>query len=225
MQKQADETGIGVEMIERLNLHDQVANRIRDMIIEGILEPGARIDEGELAAKFGVSRTPFREALRTLAAEGLVVSQRSRGSIVRKLTAEEVRGTLEFLAYIEKLAGRLVCERASDEEVAELLALHAEMLGYWKARERLTYFKLNQEFHTRVSRYSGNAALAETQTNLQARLKRIRFMGNRGLEVWDDAVAEHEEMAAALKARDGERLGAVMERHLTNSWLRVRDRL
>ena len=160
-----------------------------------------------------------------MAAEGLIVSQRSKGSIVRELTPEDVKATLEFLAHIELLAGRLVCERATDEEVADLLALHERMLDCWRARERMPYYKLNQEFHSRLSRYAGNAALAETQANLQARLKRIRFMGNRGNDTWDDAVAEHEEMAAALRERNGERLGFVMEKHLANSWLRVRERL
>ncbi len=224
MQDQGVGTG-GPVAIKNLSLHDQVANQIRDMIIEGYLEPGVRIDEVALANQFGVSRTPFREALRTLAAEGLVVSQRSKGSIVRKLTSEDVQGMLEFLAHIELLAGQLVCERATDEQISDLLSLHEQMLTCWRARERMPYYKLNQEFHSRLSQYSGNAALSETQANLQARLKRIRFMGNRGVEVWDDAVAEHKEMAEALKARDGERLGQTMRKHLANSWLRVRDRL
>ncbi|MDV7144288.1 GntR family transcriptional regulator [Tropicimonas sp. TH_r6] len=224
MQNQVSGAGEPVA-IRNLSLHDQVANQIRDMIIEGYLEPGTRIDEVELATKFGVSRTPFREALRTLAAEGLVVSQRSKGSVVRILTPEDVKGMLELLAHIELLAGHLVCERASDEEIADLLSLHEEMLEFWRARERMPYYKLNQEFHSRLSHYAKNAALEETQSNLQARLKRIRFMGNRGIESWDDAVAEHEEMADALRKRDGKALGRVMEKHLQNSWQRVRERL
>lgn len=224
MQDQVDDLGAPLA-IEKLSLHDQVASRIRDMIIEGYLEPGTRIDEVVLAGQLGVSRTPFREALRTLAAEGLIASVRSKGSVVRKLTPEEVHGMLELLGHIELLAGRLVCERASDAQIADLLALHDRMLDRWRARDRMPYYKLNQEFHSRLSDYAGNPALTETQANLQARLKRIRFMGNRNADYWDDAVAEHEEMAAALRQRDGEELGRVMARHLANTWARVRDRL
>lgn len=224
MQNQSDDLG-GPIAIEKLSLHDQVANQIRDLIIEGYLAPGTRIDEAALAGQLGVSRTPFREALRTLSAEGLIVTRPSRGSVVRKFTAEDVHSMLELLGHIELLAGKLVCERASDAQVADLLEIHERMLTLWKARDRMPYYKMNQEFHGRLSQYSGNSALIEMQANLQARLKRIRFMGNSKPEYWDDAVAEHEEMAAALRVRDGEKLGEVMARHLANTWSRVQDRI
>lgn len=215
----------GPVVIEKLSLHDQVASQIRDMIIEGYLEPGTRIDEVSLAARLGVSRTPFREALRTLAAEGLIVSYRAKGRIVRKLTPNEVQAMLEFLGHVESMAGRLACERATDQQLSDLLDLHEQMLEHWRARDRMPYYKMNQEFHTRLSQCSGNSALIETQANLQARLKRIRFMGNREPERWDNAVSEHKEMIDALQKRDGERLGNLMALHLANAWNRVRERL
>lgn len=219
------DASFGPVAIEKFSLHDQVASQIRDMIIEGYLEPGARVDEVGLAAQLGVSRTPFREALRTLAAEGLIESHRTKGRIVRKLTPEDVRSMLELLGHIELLAARLTCERASDEQISELLIIHDKMLERWRLRDRLPYYKLNQEFHTKLAASSGNSALVQVQDNLQSRLKRIRFMGNREHGDWDNAVAEHEEMAAALRERDGARLGQVMERHLTSTWDRVRGRL
>ena len=211
------------EAIRKEPLHDQVAGRIRDLIIEGRLEPGARIDETTLVERLGVSRTPFREALRTLAAEGLVVIRPSKGSVVRKLTPGDVFSMLEVLAHLERLAGRLACERAGDAEVAALLELHARMLALYARRDRLPYYKLNQEFHSRLAALSGNATLVEVQGNIQARLKRIRYIGNERAERWAAAVGEHEAMAAALRARDGERLGEAMARHLANTWERVRD--
>lgn len=215
----------GPVVIEKFSLHDQVVSQIRDMIIEGYLEPGTRIDEVGLAARLGVSRTPFREALRTLAAEGLIVSHKTKGRIVRKLTPEDVHATLELLGHIELLAGRLACERASAQQITDLLDLHERMLERWQVRDRLPYYKMNQEFHTRLSSCSGNSALIEMQANLQARLKRIRFMGNRQPEDWNKAVSEHEEMADSLKNRDGQRLGDIMALHLANTWERVRNRL
>lgn len=215
----------GTVAIERRSLHDQIVDRIRDMIIEGNLEPGTRIDEVGLAEQLGVSRTPFREALRTLAAEGLIVTRRARGSVVRKFSSDDVRQMLELLGHIELLAGQLVCERASEEQVAKLLALHGQIVDRWKARDRMAYYKLNQEFHGLLARCSGNAVLAETQANLQARLKRIRFMGNREPEDWEHAVDEHEAMAEALRKRDGAALGAVMKQHLEATWDRVKHRV
>jgi DNA-binding GntR family transcriptional regulator len=209
--------------IEKQTLHDQVANQVRDLIIEGHLEPGSRIDETDLVEQLGVSRTPFREALRTLAAEGLVVIRPSRGTTVRKLSPEDVFSMLEVLAEIERLGGRLACARASDAEIAELLDIHRRMMALYARRDRLPYYKLNQLFHTRVAAASLNPTLIEVQANIQARLKRIRFVGNRNEEAWADAVADHEEMAAALRAGDGERLGDMLALHLMRTWDRVKD--
>lgn len=211
--------------IRKQTLHDQVASSIRDLIIEGYLAPGSRIDETKLVEQLGVSRTPFREALRTLAAEGLVVIRPSKGAIVHKLTSEDVFSMLELLAHLERLGGQLACERASDAEIAALLKLHDDMLDCYEKRDRLPYYKLNQEFHSRLAELSGNRPLQDVQANIQARLKRIRFIGNRKPEYWAGAVHEHEQMAEALKARDGERLGELMASHLASTWDRVKDSL
>ncbi|MBY6154337.1 GntR family transcriptional regulator [Vannielia litorea] len=213
----------GPVAIRKRTLHDQVADGIRDLIIEGYLEPGSRIDETRLIEQLEVSRTPFREALRTLAAEGLVIIRPSRGAVVRKLTAQDVFSMLEVLAHLEKLAGNLTCERASDEEIEALLSLHREMLALYEKRERLAYYKLNQDFHTMLSELSGNETLQEMQRNIQARLKRIRFMGNRKPEYWAAAVDEHEKMAECLSRRDGPALGDIMAGHLMNTWDRVKN--
>ncbi len=211
--------------VRKETLHDQVASRVRDLIIEGVLEPGSRIDETTLLSQLGVSRTPFRESLRTLAAEGLIVIRPSRGSQVRKLSPLEVHSMLEVLAHLEGLIGRLACERASDAEIKGMLDLHRRMIAFYESRNRLPYYKLNQEFHSRLAALSGNPTLVEIQANIQARLKRIRFMGNATPEHWANAVSEHEEMISALKSRDGPRLSSVMERHLVNTWERVQDSL
>lgn len=211
--------------ITNRSLHDQVVSRVRDLIIEGILEPGSRIDESALIDELGVSRTPFREALRTLAAEGLVIVKPSRGSVVRKWTRSDVFSMLEVLGNLEQLAGELACARASDEEIADLIALHEEMLGHYRANDRMPYYKLNQEFHSRLTALSKNSTLQEMQRNIQARLKRIRYIGNEKPDAWAGAVEDHEAMIVALKAKDGPRLGEAMATHIRNTWDRVKDSL
>jgi DNA-binding GntR family transcriptional regulator len=213
----------GAEPIRRLSLHDQVATRVRDMIIEGGLEPGSRINEGALGASLGVSRTPLREALKTLAGEGLIDFVPARGAIVRKLTPEAVASTLEVMAALEALAGRLACARATDADIAGVRRIHDRMLSLYARRKRLEYYKLNQAIHTEIVRLAGNPELAGVHGVMQARLKRIRFLGNSGPENWAAAVAEHEEMIVALEARNGEALAEVLSRHLENSWARVKD--
>jgi DNA-binding GntR family transcriptional regulator len=214
--------GLSIAITTR-TLHDQVASRIRDLIIEGTLEPGSRIDEAQLVEELGVSRTPFREALRTLAAEGLVIVRPSKGSIVRKLTSEDVFSMLEVLGHLEKLAGELACERASNEEISALVELHERMMQHYRTRDRMPYYKLNQEFHSRLAELSKNATLQEMQANLQAKLKRIRYIGNQRPESWAGAVSDHEEMVIALKDRDAGLLGETMANHLRKTWDRVKD--
>ncbi len=209
--------------ITNRSLHDQVVSRVRDLIIEGVLEPGSRIDEASLIDELGVSRTPFREALRTLAAEGLLIVRPSKGSVVRKLTPEDVFAMLEVLGHLEQLAGELACERASDQEIKALVDLHNRMLVHYRARDRMPYYKLNQEFHSRLTELSKNDTLQEMQRNLQARLKRIRYIGNQRPDSWAGAVEDHEVMVSALKARDGKRLGQAMAQHIANTWDRVKD--
>lgn len=209
--------------ITNRSLHDQVVSRVRDLIIEGVLEPGSRIDEASLIDELGVSRTPFREALRTLAAEGLLIVRPSKGSVVRKLTPEDVFAMLEVLGHLEQLAGELACQRASDQEIAALVDLHNRMLVHYRARDRMPYYKLNQEFHSRLTELSKNDTLQEMQRNLQARLKRIRYIGNQRPDSWAGAVADHEAMVSALQARDGKRLGQAMAQHIANTWDRVKD--
>jgi DNA-binding GntR family transcriptional regulator len=225
MSDYTDLSAAGALAIKNRSLHDQVASRVRDMIIEGILEPGSRIDEARLIEDLGVSRTPFREALRTLAAEGLVIVRPSKGSTIRKLTPEDVYSMLEVLGHLERLAGELACQRATDDEIAGLLDLHGRMMACYESRDRMPYYKLNQEFHSRLTALSKNQTLIEMQSNLQARLKRIRYIGNGTPENWTGAVQDHEAMVAALSARDGARLGEIMARHLGNTWERVKNSL
>lgn len=209
--------------ITNRSLHDQVVSQVRDLIIEGTLEPGSRIDEAHLIEELGVSRTPFREALRTLAAEGLVIVRPSKGSIVRKLTPADVFSMLEVLGNLEKLAGELACERASDDEITDLIDLHNSMMDCYRTRERMPYYKMNQEFHSRLAGLSKNETLQDMQANIQARLKRIRYIGNQEPNSWAGAVADHEEMVRALEVRDGKRLGEAMANHLKKTWERVKD--
>ena len=207
--------------IERQSLQEIIAGRVRDMIIEGHLGQGEPVNESRLCLDLGVSRTPMREAIHTLAAEGLVVLRPGRSSIVRAFSPEEVRDMLDVIGELEALAGRKACENAGDEEIAEISFIHDQMIGHYKAGERLAYYKLNQQIHSRIVAAAANGALSEMHGLLQSRMKRIRFVGHNAPENWQGAVGEHEEMIQALKARDGEKLAEVLKRHITNTWDRV----
>lgn len=209
--------------LRRETLHDQVVSRVRDMIIEGRLAPGSRVVEGEIGAQLGVSRTPLREALKTLAGEGLVDFVPAKGAVVRRVTAEAARNMLEVLAELEALAGRLACERADDKGIQAVREMHDRMVAHFNRRRRLDYYKLNQAIHSAIVALAGNPELDGVHAVMQARMKRIRFVGNEEPSRWAAAMAEHVEMIEALEQRDGARLACVLRLHLEHTWKRVQD--
>lgn len=210
----------GVEPIARGSLHDEVTSRVRDMIVDGRLLAGVAIPELELAQQLGISRTPMREALKVLASEGLVELLPRRGAIVKVFTAKDAQDMLAVIAVLEEHAGQQAC-RASDAEIAAILALHEQMRGHFERRERPEYFRLNQEIHNAIVRAAGNPTLAMLHGLLRTRMRRIRYIGNQSPENWSAAMAEHEAFIDALRDRDADRLGRVMRKHLENTWPRV----
>ncbi|WP_192843473.1 MULTISPECIES: GntR family transcriptional regulator [Aureimonas] len=211
--------------ISRTSLHDTIVGRLRDMIIEGALEPGTRLHEGQLGEQLGVSRTPLREAIKYLASEGLVELIPSRGATVRRFDRKDVHDMLVVIRELEHLAGRLACEAGTDAGIAAVRRAHDAMMERYRAGDRLAYYKLNQEIHTRIVELSGNSALAHVHAGLQMRLKRVRFIAHEGAEKWAAAVAEHEEMIVALEKRDGPALAEILTRHLSHAWERVENML
>ena len=212
-----------IRPVVRHTLHDEVVSRIRDMIIEGELASGTRIHEGQLGLALGVSRTPLREALKFLASEGLIDLVPGRGAVVRKLTPNDVRNMLDVLAALEMLAGKLACRTASDEAIADVRRIHDRMMALYAERQRLEYYKLNQAIHSTIAALSGNDFLVSSHEAIQSRLKRIRFIGNEAPENWAGAVQEHTEIIEALERRDQQALAEVLNRHLEQTWTRVRS--
>ena len=219
----ADASDSAIAPIDRPTLHSVVVSRLRDMIIEGVLQPGIRIHEGQLGQQLGVSRTPLREALKVLAMEGLVELVPGRGATVTTLTAKDVQDMLAVLSALEQLAGTLTCINASDEEIGEVRKTHDDMIAFYKAGNRLQYFKKNQQIHAAMIALTGNAPLAMVHEIMQSRMRRIRYLGDQNDETWSGAVADHEEMITALEARDGKRLTTALVDHIARTWERVKD--
>ncbi len=109
-------------------MHDEVVSRLRRLLIEGEIPPGARIPERELCASLSISRTPLREALKVLAAEGLVVLLPNRGSRAAKLTQKDVKELFEVCEALEATAGELACPRISEQQLHEIAALQATVV-------------------------------------------------------------------------------------------------
>jgi DNA-binding GntR family transcriptional regulator len=207
--------------VPRLPLTGQVASAIRDMIVQDRFKPGGRIRERQLSEELNVSRTPLREALKILEGERLVEIWPNRGAVVADPRPSEVRELLQVLGALEALGGRLAAEYATDEEIAEIRALHFEMLAAYSRKDRLTYFKLNQKIHKGIVAAGHNVVLIETHEQFNARVYRVRYRSNQQNALWHEAIEQHEAITEALEARDGELLAQRLSSHLGHTWTKV----
>ena len=200
--------------ISRLALHDQVVARLRTLLVEGHIAPGAKLNERELSLRLNVSRTPLREAIKLLAAEGLVDLLPNRGAVAVKLTEADVINTFEVLAMLEGMSGELAAKRITDEELAELRALNYEMMACFARRDLSGYYRLNARIHTAINDAAGNPVLSNTYRATNARVQALRFRTNQNEAKWKHAMAEHEQMIEALAARDAAAMRKVLVAHL-----------
>ncbi|MBE58984.1 MAG: GntR family transcriptional regulator [Gammaproteobacteria bacterium] len=201
-------------IIVRAPLHVQVAERLRVGIDSGELAPGARLNEVELCNDMGVSRTPLREAIRSLATEGLVELQPNRGAIVSVVSSEDVTEILPIMASLEGLGGRLAAVNMKSEKILQVRNIHNQMISHYRNGAVDDYFETNRLIHELITEGSGNQTLVDTINNLSAKVRRARFSAHMTQESWAKAVAEHEEMIDALESRDSNRLESVLIQHI-----------
>ena len=202
--------------LPRQGLHEEVVSRLRLRIVEGQIAPGAKLNERELSESLQVSRTPLREAIKMLAAEGLVELLPNRGSVAVQLSEASVRDTFEVMAGLEALSGELAAQRVTDAALAEIKALHYEMMAAYTRRDLSAYYQLNAAIHHRMNLAAKNPVLTNTYNQVNARLQALRFRSNQDGEKWSRAVHEHEAMIRALEARDSAALSRVLLEHLNN---------
>src|SRR4030088_295457 len=209
----------------RPSLYEEIADIIRDRIVEGDLPADGFIDEPSLALELGVSRTPVREALKVLAFEGLVDIFPNQGSYVSKLTAEDAQELIELLAQLEGFAGELACQRYSNEELKALTGMHEDMVLAYRQGEKPAYFKMNQRIHDNIVAASANKHLIEAHRRCTRRLRRIRVLSNLQHTAWEQTDLAHEAMLKALTARDAATTRRIMTDHAADIWATVQTTL
>jgi DNA-binding GntR family transcriptional regulator len=214
-----------INPINRRPLHEEAVDRLRDLIVQGQLASGSRLNERLLCEQLGISRTPLREAIKLLATEGLVALLPNRGAQVAPLEPGRLAETLEVMAALESLAGELACRNATADCIAEIRALHEEMVGMHARGDLASYFRYNQAIHLKIIEASGNATLGNAYRQLNANVLRARYMANLSRERWDEAVREHEQILAALEARDVAQLKRLLRDHLAHKLASVSSAL
>lgn len=185
---------------------DAIADALEQMIVTGDFADGDRLNEAALAAKFGVSRTPIREAFQKLASTGLVEQIPRRGVFTRQPGPVELLEMFEVMAELEAVCGRLAAMRISTEALAELTFANEKCLAAAEADDVDGYYRENESFHHIIYRQSGNGFLGREAARLHKRLKPFRRMQLHLRGRMAQSLAEHEDIVAKL--RDGDRAGA-----------------
>lgn len=191
----------------------EIAARLRDMIDEGELPPGGRIDEKELSRLFDVSKTPLREALKVLVSEGRVTHRQYMGYRVAEIDLEDLVATFELLHGLETMTGELAQQRITSSQVAAIGAKHRRMMEYHLAGRRAAYFKLNQQIHQMIVDAVDNPVLAKIYAALMAKVYRARSVANTDMLRWAESAKEHEEIFRALEDPAHENLPVLLREH------------
>lgn len=199
-------------------LSRRIADTLRDRIVTEEFAAGQRITERALAEEFKVSRTPLRDALKILAADGLVILLPNRGAVVAKPSPAEIQERLDLLSVLEAFAGERAALVATTEEIAEVRALHHEMQAAFERQDRRAYFYLNQRVHLTIVAAARNHALLATYKQLNHQLYSYRFRSSADPTLWLKALQEHGLIIEALTARDASALSKLMRAHLTSTW-------
>jgi DNA-binding GntR family transcriptional regulator len=195
-------------------LYEEVAELLRQRIFRRELEPGSWIDELKLAEEYGISRTPLREALKVLAAEGLVTMKVRRGAYVTEVSEKDLADVYHLLALLESDAAGVVAARASDEELASLQALHEELEAAVGERDR--FFALNEQFHMRVLELARNRWREQMVADLRKVMKLNRHNSLLKSGRIEESLAEHRAIVAALTQRDAALTVQRMREHFEN---------
>ena len=195
-------------------LYEQVAERLRARILAHTLAPGHWIDEQALAAEYGISRTPLREALKVLAAEGLVTMKLRRGAYVTETSERDLAEVYHLLGLLESDAARVVASIATAAQLAELAALHDGLEAAVAQRER--FFELNEQFHQRLLDIADNRWRNQMVADLRKVMKLNRHHSLFKQGRLEASLKEHRQLMAALKARNPERAQQLMQHHFAN---------
>lgn len=193
-------------------LYETVAERLRQRILGHQVGPGSWIDEQALAAEFGISRTPLREALKVLASEGLVTMKLRRGAYVTEVSSRDLTEVFHLLALLEGDAAATVARIASTEQMHELEGLHLELET--TQHDRDAFFAANERFHLHLLDLASNRWGKQVATDLRRVMKLNRHHSLFKQGRIDASLREHREILVALLARDPERAQYLMREHI-----------
>jgi len=199
---------------EHRSLSSETAEKLRELILLEKLPPGMHIPERDLAEALGISRTPMREALRTLAIEGLVEFTATRRSRVANPSVKELHNSMTVLAALEGLGGELACAVATDEQIASIVDLNQKMIDCTNTFSAINFFKTDMTFHSSIISATHNQALIDTHRQYNAKLWRARFMSSKRKQGRAKTLQQHQNITSALIARNASEMALAMRGHI-----------
>jgi len=210
-----------LQLVQTNSLPALVQAEIEQLILRGELAIGQRINESDLASRFGMSRGPIREALRALEESRLVRSEKNRGVFVREVSVDEADEIYDVREALDQLVGQRVAERATPDRLRELEAVVAAMDGATGAHDIKSYHALNMKFHDMLVDFAGNARLTESYRLLTKGLLLFRLRGLQDGGGFAVSNTEHKAVLEAVAARDSARAGRLLRRHAVESRARM----
>jgi DNA-binding GntR family transcriptional regulator len=212
-------------VIPRQSLRAEVVSRLRSEIIEGIWKPGARLQERLLCERFGISRSPLREAYHVLATEGLLELSPNRGAVVTAPTLEDVLQHYVLLRALETLGIELACDNATEDELDELELLHRKMRRLSDKGDMTAFLKVNNDVHRAIVCASGNRPLIDTHQIVARHIIRLQNLNGAIEHSAEESLAEHDAFIKPLLERDREAASAAFKKHLSTVEENLRKRL
>ena len=206
-----------IALLQSSSLTSVVATELERMILDGELEPGAKLTEVALAARLGVSRGPLREAFRLLEEAGLVRTEKNRGVFVRAVPVDEAIEIFDMRAAMEELVGRRVAEKITPGEVRELRGVVEQMEQAVKAKDVDRYHRLNLQFHDRLVELAGNGKLTAIYRKLIKELSLFRRMNLADGKLMPVSAGEHRHIVKAIASGDAEAAGRALFDHVIES--------
>ena len=199
----------------------QVADTLREMIMTGELQEGDKINENQLCASMGISKTPLREALRVLSVEGLISLIPNRGSYVTKPTIEEIKEKFEVMTLLESFCARATAEKIGADDLHYLEQLHATLEEKYKSKDQKEYIHTNNQYHSFIQQLAGNRTLNQIVNGLREKILLYRFQSLSLPGRFDASIKEHRELLAAFREKNPQKAERIMKNHLKQQSLAV----
>jgi len=203
-----------MKAIQKKTLHEEIANNLREMIMSGELKEGDKIKEDELCTVMEISKTPLREALRVLSAEGLIRLIPNRGSYVTTPTFEEIKEMFDVMSVLEGVCARTAAEKMSSGDFKKLEKIHHQLEKNFKLKDQKQYIHHNNLYHAFVQELAGNKTLNQIVNGLRQKILLYRFKSLNLSGRFEQSIQEHRDLLEAFRNRDAEKAELLMTFHM-----------